>query len=65
MGLIEEFAALVKKIIEQRWQRHEECTAKNYDFGECYEYLLKQSLVTPVSIAEDKQFARVFSNYPF
>jgi hypothetical protein len=24
--------ALVKKIIEQRWQRHEECKAQNYDF---------------------------------
>ena len=57
--------ALVKKIIEQRWQRHEECTAKNYDFEQCYDHILKQSLVTPASIAEDKQFARIFSNYPF
>jgi hypothetical protein len=57
--------ALVKKIIEQRWQRHEECKAKNYDFEQCYDHILKQSLVTPASIAEDKQFARVFSNYPF
>ena len=57
--------ALVKKIIEQRWQRHEECTAKNYEFEQCYDHILKQSLVTPASIAEDKQFARIFSNYPF
>jgi hypothetical protein len=57
--------ALVKKIIEQRWQRHEECKAKNYDFEQCYDHILKQSLVTPASIAEDKQFARIFSNYPF
>lgn len=57
--------ALVKKIIEQRWQRHEECTAKNYDFAQCYDHILKQSLVTPASIAEDKQFARIYSNYPF
>ena len=57
--------ALVKKIIEQRWQRHEECKAKNYDFEQCYDHILKQSLVTPASIADDKQFARIFSNYPF
>lgn len=57
--------ALVKKIIEQRWQRHEECMAENYDFEQCYDHILKQSLVTPASIAEDKQFARIFSNYPF
>ncbi|HUQ36539.1 MAG TPA: YiiX/YebB-like N1pC/P60 family cysteine hydrolase [Aestuariivirga sp.] len=57
--------ALVKKIIEQRWQRHEECKAKNYDFEQCYDHILKESLVTPASIAEDKQFARIFSNYPF
>lgn len=57
--------ALVKKIIEQRWQRHEECIAQNYDFEQCYDHILRQSLVTPASIAEDKQFARIFSNYPF
>ena len=57
--------ALVKKIIEQRWQRHEECKAKNFNFEQCYDHILKQSLVTPASIAEDKQFARIFSNYPF
>jgi hypothetical protein len=58
-------SALVRKIIEQRWQRHEECTAKNYGFEQCYDHILKQSLVTPVSIAEDPQFTKIFSNYPF
>lgn len=57
--------ALVRKIIEQRWQRHEECAAKNYDFEQCYDHILKQSLVTPASIAEDKRFVRINSNYPF
>ena len=56
---------LVRKTIEQRWQRHEECTARNYDFRQCYDHILKQSLVTPVSIAEDKQFSKIFSNYPY
>ena len=57
--------ALVRKIIEQRWQRHEECTAKNYDFEQCYNHILNQSLVTPASIADDPQFTKIFSNYPF
>ena len=56
---------LVKKIIEQRWQRDEECTAKNYGFEQCFDHILEQSVVTPASIANDKRFVKVFSNYPF
>jgi Permuted papain-like amidase enzyme, YaeF/YiiX, C92 family len=71
IGKIQKIAELnfdnmvVKKIIEQRWQRHAECKAKNYGFEQCFDHLLNQDLVTPASIAEDSQFDLVFSNYPF
>ncbi len=57
--------ALVKKLIEQRWQRHSECKAKKYNFKQCYDYILNQDLVTPASIARDAQFEKIYSNYPF
>ena len=56
---------LVKKIIRQRWQRHSECKSKQYDFEQCYKYILEQDLVTPASIAKDGRFKRIYSNYPF
>ena len=56
---------VVKKMIEQRWQRHAACKAKNYNFEQCFNHLLNQDLVTPASIAGDKRFELVFSNYPF
>jgi hypothetical protein len=56
---------LVKRLIRQRWQRDAECTSKGYDFEQCYQHLLDQDLITPASIAQDGQFARIYSNYPF
>jgi hypothetical protein len=55
----------VKKLVEQRWQRDLECTSRHYNFEQCYDFILHQELVTPVSIAEDSQFERIYSNYPF
>lgn len=57
--------ALVRKLIEQRWERHHECKVKGYDFKQCYAHILRQDLVTPASIASDPQFEQIFSNYPF
>jgi hypothetical protein len=55
----------VKKLIQQRWQRDPECTSRHYDFEQCYDFILHQELVTPASIANDSQFSRIYSNYPF
>ncbi len=54
----------VKKLIKQRWRRDHECKIKNYDFEKCYEYILNQNIVTPASIAKDRQFREIYSNYP-
>jgi permuted papain-like amidase YaeF/Yiix C92 family enzyme len=56
---------VVKKIIRQRWQRHSECTSRQYNFEQCYKYILDQNLITPASIANDGRFKRIYSNYPF
>lgn len=55
---------LVRKLVEQRWQRHAECKARNYDFKQCYAYLLEQILVTPASIAKDNRFQKIYSDFP-
>jgi hypothetical protein len=55
---------LVRKIIQQRWQRHSECTSRRYGFEQCYKHILAQDLVTPASIANDGRFKRIYSNYP-
>ena len=56
---------LVKKIIRQRWERHAECKFRQFNFEQCYRYILDQDLVTPASIANDGKFKRIYSNYPF
>jgi hypothetical protein len=55
---------LVKKVIQQRWQRHSECTSRQYGFEQCYKHILGQDRVTPASIANDGRFKRIYSNYP-
>ncbi len=56
--------SIVKKIIEQRWQRHPKCMTKGMTFDQCYDRVLSDILVTPASLAEDSQFEKVYSNYP-
>ena len=55
---------LVKKLIEQRWKSNSECKSKQYDFEQCYKYILNQDLITPASIANDSKFKKLYSNYP-
>ena len=57
--------ALVRRLIRQRWQRHEECVAAKFDFEGCYRYVLSQELVTPASIAKGAGFKQIYSDYPF
>ncbi|PDT02294.1 peptidoglycan peptidase [Rhizobium chutanense] len=53
----------VRKLIQSRWQRDSECTERGYDFDQCSQYILNQSLVTPVSIANDPNLNMIYSNY--
>ena len=55
---------IARKLIQSRWQRDSECAERGYDFDRCYEYILNQSLVTPVSIANDPNLRMIYSNYP-
>ncbi len=55
---------LVRKLVQSRWKRDSECTESGYDFDQCYRYILNQSLVTPVSIANDPNLKMIYSNYP-
>ena len=55
---------LVRKLVQSRWERDSECTERAFDFDQCYRYILNQSLVTPVSIANDPNLNMIYSNYP-
>ena len=55
----------VRKLIQQRWQHDSECTSRQFDFEQCYKYILDQDLITPASIANDGKFKKIYSNYPF
>lgn len=59
--------ALVRKIIEARWQMHPLCQegeARHYEA--CYDLIMKQELITPASVAADSRLHIIYSNYsPF
>jgi hypothetical protein len=55
---------LVRGLIKQRWRRNSECSSQHFDFDQCYAHILDQELVTPASIAADRNFKRIYSNYP-
>lgn len=54
----------VRKLIEARWRRHPACqTRATSNFEACFEKILDQDLVTPVSIARDDKLELVYSNF--
>lgn len=56
--------APVRALIERRWRAHPLCSKGKVDsFGACYALVLQQTLVTPVSIAQDPRLETVFSNF--
>lgn len=58
--------SFVKKIIEQRWEYHPVCVEKKAtDFESCYDIIMNQELVTPVSLTRGEQMTQIFTNYPF
>lgn len=53
-----------RSLIEQRWRNHPACqnkAAKRFDA--CYEIIMKQTLVTPASIARDPKLETIYSNF--
>ena len=55
----------VEKIIQTRWQDHHLCSDKAYKYDECRARILNDTLVSPSSIANDKNLERIYSNYLF
>ena len=55
----------VKELIRQRWQMQPECKARQYDFDQCYQYIMGQELITPVVMSDDPKLQMIYSNYYF
>lgn len=55
----------VERLIKQRWHQHPSCFNKNLDYATCRDKILSQELVSPASIAEDKQLESVYSTFLF
>jgi len=51
-------------LFDQQWGSVHECHTHNFDQEACWEYVLKQQLVTPASIAADERLAQVYSDMP-
>jgi hypothetical protein len=52
----------VDKIIKERWKKHPLCSNIS-DYDTCYKTIMSQKLVTPASIAEDKNVELIYTNY--
>lgn len=58
--------AAAQKLIAQRWRSHPLCKTKGArSFKECYALILDQTLVTPASIARDRQMEMIYTNFGF
>ncbi len=53
----------VKSLIERRWKKYPGCIGRDYNFEQCYDVIMSNKLITPVSIADDNQFELIFTNY--
>ncbi len=54
--------ASVERLVQDRWRAHPLCRGLS-NFRQCWNVLLDDQLVTPVSQADDTRLERVFSNY--
>ena len=53
-----------RKLIEQRWRKHPACqTKQTSNFKACFDVILNQTLVTPVSIARDPKLELIYTNF--
>ncbi len=52
-----------QSLIEDRWQTHPHCQMPGITFDQCYQIILDQDLVTPISLARDKHMTKIYSNY--
>ena len=52
-----------KTLIDRRSRSDPDC--RGLDAGQCYARIMEQKLVTPVSIARDRSFRQIYSNYPW
>lgn len=53
---------IVRRLVQQRWRKHPKC-ADAKDFDQCWNKILKDKLVTPVSIARDSKLTLIKSTY--
>ena len=70
LGFMERLDKLAKdkpafhSLFDQQWGSLRECHTHNFDQEACWEFVLKQQLVTPASIAADEHLAQVYSDMP-
>ncbi len=56
--------AAARKLIQDRWRQHPLCKKQRVEnFQACYDLILEQTLVTPASIARDKQVETIYTNF--
>ena len=56
--------AAARKLIQDRWRQHPLCKKQRAEnFQSCYDLILEQTLVTPASIARDKQVETIYTNF--
>lgn len=55
--------SFVRWLIERRWQTYPGCTGQNVNFDQCYDIIMETSIITPLSIADDKNLELIFTNY--
>lgn len=52
----------VQRLFEQRWRDHPSCK-KVKTSAECWDKVMDQKLITPVSLARDSNLERIYTNY--
>jgi len=54
---------VVKGLVKKRWKKHPVCKNKKLSFDQCWQAVLNDELITPVSLTQDPQVEKIYSNY--
>lgn len=54
---------IVKSLVKKRWKNHPLCQSKKINFDQCWQNILSDELITPVSLTQDPHIEKIYSSY--
>ena len=55
--------SIVKSLVKKRWKTHPLCKKPKINFDQCWQNILADELITPVSLTQDPHIEKIYTSY--